>query len=101
MVLKHKFKTLIHARRIVPKYLWDILQDLDERIGDDANPKPFATSIASGPGYTQNQLSQAFGLPEYLPENFVGVYTNLNDGKKYLVTIADGEYKGIAFNAIS
>lgn len=103
MALKHKFKTLVHARRIVPKYLWDILKDLDERIGDGG--KNLTTSVASGPGYTQNQLNQAFGLVSEIPievaEKFVGIYTNTNDGKKYLVTISDGEYKGIAFNTIT
>lgn len=103
MALKHKFHKLAQGRKIVPKRLWDILEDLDQRIDDDAEVNSLATSVASGPGYTQNQLNIAFGdaSSELVPESFVGVYTNENDGKKYLVTVSNGEWKGILFNAIS
>ncbi len=100
MVLKHKFHKLSQGRKIIPKRLWDILVDLDQRI-DDVEVNSLATSVASGDGYTQNQLTNAFGSVEDLDESFVAIYTNNNDGKRYLVTIGDGEFKGILFTAIT
>lgn len=37
MVLKHKFQKLAQGRKIIPKRLWDILVDLDQRINDAVN----------------------------------------------------------------
>lgn len=106
MALKRSFKDALHfirnPRRIYAA-IWEELEELDSKIGDGG--KSIVTSVADGPGYTQNQLNQAFGLAQEIPpelaEKFVGIYTNTNDNKKYLVTISDGEYKGMSFNAIS
>ncbi|MEA4957548.1 hypothetical protein SDC9_30519 [bioreactor metagenome] len=106
MVLKRSFKEVLHfirnPRRIYAA-IWEELEELDERLSDDG--ETIVTSVASGPGYTQNQLNQAFGIANEIPlgfaEKFVGIYTNTNDNKKYLVTLSEGEYKGISFNTIS
>lgn len=37
MALKHKFHKLAQGRKIIPKRLWDILVDLDQRINDTVN----------------------------------------------------------------
>jgi hypothetical protein len=106
MALKRTFREALHFIRNPKKIfgaVWEELEELDLRVGDGG--KSIITSVASGPGYTQNQLNQAFGLVNEIPaefaEKFVGIYTNINDSKKYLVTISDGEYKGILFSAIS
>ncbi|KZX16642.1 hypothetical protein MBCUT_06800 [Methanobrevibacter cuticularis] len=109
MTLKRSFKDALHfirnPRRIYSA-IWEELEGLDSKVEeldstDDGNS--LGTSVASGPGYTQNQLNNAFGdiSSGLIPESFIGIYTNENDSKKYLVTVSDGEWKGILFAAIS
>ena len=57
--------------------------------------------LGEGAGYTSNKLKESFGEPERLPDYFIAMYTNTNDGKKYLVTVSNGEFKGTLFNAVS
>lgn len=104
MVEIKSYTKLRRAKGKITKGIYDELKKVADAVnGEDSGniSTSLATSYASGPGYTQNQLGIAFGLPEFLPETFVGVYINENDGKKYLITIDEGEFKGILFNAIS
>lgn len=106
MALKRTFREALHFIRNPKKIfsaVWEELEALDEKINEDVEVNSLATSVASGEGYTQNQLNIAFGDvgSGLIPESFVGVYTNENDGKKYLVTVSDGQWKGILFTAIS
>jgi len=101
MALKRTYKEALHFIRNPRKIfgaIWEELEVLDEKVDSEANS--LVTSVASGEGHTQNQLNNAFGLAEFVPETFVGVYTNENDGKKYLVTVSDGEWKSINFTSV-
>lgn len=60
-----------------------------------------AIKQGEGAGYTVNKLTDSFGDPTKLPNNFIALYTNTNDDKKYLITVSDGTFKGIVFAAIS
>lgn len=101
MVEIKSYTKLRRAKGRITKGIYDELKKVADAVNGEDSGDTLATSYASGGGYTQNQLGIAFGLPEYLPETFVGVYTNENDGKKYLVTVDEGEFKGILFSAIS
>jgi hypothetical protein len=58
-------------------------------------------TVGEGGGYTQHQLTLAFGDPEDLPSDFFAIYTNTNSGAKYLVTVVEDEFKGVSFGNIS
>ena len=92
MALKYKFVELFRNRLVVPKALYNQLEDLDKQIQDGADAVPVVKEDVK---LTKTALKKAFG------KNFnnVGVIHN-EEGSYLVIADKDGNFKHIALEDI-
>lgn len=93
MSLKYSVKDVFRGKFISPQKLFEILEDLDSRIGAGVESEPVVKEEVK---LSKTGLKKAFGSPKEF--NKIGVVHNLEGS--YLVVAHDKEFKYIAFENI-
>ncbi len=90
MTLKHQFKRVFKARKVIPKYLWDILKDLDERIENNSSSEIISTEVNISTG---NASGSSTPNDELIGANVIGIVPNGNQDQfiKEIIIGEDGK----------